>query len=42
MTAEDAADLGRCRRGIKPLRIVVMAQYDRQNRQCQRSDEPWP
>ena len=30
MTAEDAADLGRCRRGIEPLRIVVMPQHDRQ------------
>jgi hypothetical protein len=31
MTAEDAADLGRCRRGVEPLRIVVMPQYDRQS-----------
>ena len=30
MTADDAADLGRCRRGIEPLRIVVMPQQDRQ------------
>ena len=30
MTAEDAADLGRCRRGIEPMRIVVMPQHDRQ------------
>jgi hypothetical protein len=30
MLAEDAADLGRCRRGIEPLRIVVMPQQDRQ------------
>jgi hypothetical protein len=30
MTAEDAAALGRCRRGVEPLRIVVMPQYDRQ------------
>jgi hypothetical protein len=30
MTAEDATDLGRCRRGVEPLRIVVMSQYDRQ------------
>ena len=30
MTAEDAADLGRCRRGVEPLRIVVMPQHDRQ------------
>ena len=30
MTAEDAADLGRCRRGVEPLRIVVMLQRDRQ------------
>ena len=30
VTTEDAADLGRCRRGIEPLRVVVMPQYDRQ------------
>jgi hypothetical protein len=30
MAAEDAADLGRCRRGVEPLRIVIMPQYDRQ------------
>jgi hypothetical protein len=30
MTADDAADLGRCRRGIEPLRVVIMPQYDRQ------------
>jgi hypothetical protein len=30
MTAEDAADLGRCRRGIEPLRVVIMPQHDRQ------------
>ena len=30
MVAEDAADLGRCRRGIEPLRIVVMPQPDQQ------------
>jgi hypothetical protein len=30
MTADVAADLGRCRRGVEPLRIVVMPQYDRQ------------
>ena len=30
MTAEDAADLGRGRRGVEPLRVVVMPQYDRQ------------
>jgi hypothetical protein len=30
MVAEDAADLGRCRRGVEPLRIVVMPQQDRQ------------
>jgi hypothetical protein len=28
MSAIDAADLGRCRRGIEPLRIVVMPQQD--------------
>jgi hypothetical protein len=27
MTADDAADLGRCRRGVEPLRIVVMPQH---------------
>ncbi len=30
MTAADAADLGRCRRGVEPLRIVVMPQQHRQ------------
>jgi hypothetical protein len=30
MTADDAADLGRCRRGAEPLRIVIMPQQDRQ------------
>ncbi len=30
MTADDAADLGRCRRGVEPLRIVVMPQHYRQ------------
>ena len=30
ITAEDAVDLGRCRRGIEPLRIVVMPQHYRQ------------
>ena len=30
MSPEDAADLGRCRRGVEPLRIVVMPQQDRQ------------
>jgi hypothetical protein len=30
MTAEDAADLGRCRRGVEPLRVVIMPQHDRQ------------
>ena len=29
MTADDAADLGR-RRGVEPLRIVIMPQHDRQ------------
>jgi hypothetical protein len=29
MTAEDAADLGRCRRGVEPLRLVVMPQHYR-------------
>ena len=28
MTAEDAADLGKCRRGVEPLRIVIMPQQD--------------
>jgi hypothetical protein len=30
MSPDEAADLGRCRRGGEPLRIVVMPQYDRQ------------
>ena len=30
MTAEDAADLGRRRRGVEPLRIVIMPQHDQQ------------
>ena len=30
MTAEDAADLGRCRRAVEPLRIVILPQQDRQ------------
>jgi hypothetical protein len=30
MLPGDAADLGRCRRGVEPLRIVVMPQRDRQ------------
>ncbi len=30
MMAEDAADLGRCRRGVEPLRIVIMPQWDQQ------------
>jgi hypothetical protein len=30
MTAEDAADIGQRRRGVEPLRIVVMPQHYRQ------------
>ena len=30
MSASDAADLGRCRRGVEPLRIVIMPQQDQQ------------
>ena len=30
LRAEDAADLGRCRRGVEPLRVVIMPQQDRQ------------
>jgi hypothetical protein len=30
MLPGDAADLGRCRRGVEPLRIVVMPQHNRQ------------
>jgi hypothetical protein len=30
MLPGEAADLGRCRRGVEPLRIVVMPQHDRQ------------
>ena len=29
MTADDAVDLGSHRRGVEPLRIVVMPQHDR-------------
>jgi hypothetical protein len=29
MTADDAACIGRCRRGIGPMRVVVMPQHDR-------------
>jgi hypothetical protein len=29
MTVEDAAALGQCRRGVEPLRIVIMPQHDR-------------
>jgi len=31
MTAEDAAGLGRCRRGIEPLRIVILPQRERRS-----------
>ncbi len=30
MTAEGAADLGRCRRGAEPLRIIILPQHDPQ------------
>jgi hypothetical protein len=30
MSPGDAADLGRCCRGVEPLRIVIMPQHDRQ------------
>jgi hypothetical protein len=30
MTADDAADLGRRRRGVEPLRLAIMPQHDRQ------------
>ena len=30
MSPDDAADLGQCRRGVEPLRIVIMPQHDRQ------------
>lgn len=30
MVAEDAADLGRRRRGVEPLRIVILPQQDQQ------------
>jgi hypothetical protein len=29
MTSDDAADLARCRRGVEPMRIVVLPQRDR-------------
>ena len=28
MTADDAADLGRCRRGVEPMRVVIMPQHE--------------
>jgi hypothetical protein len=40
MTAEDAAALGRCRRGVEPLRIVIMPQHDRQGPSL--ATEPMP
>ena len=30
MTAEDAADLGQRRRGVEPMRVVILPQHDRQ------------
>ena len=30
MSRADAVDLGRCRRGIEPLRVAIMPQHDRQ------------
>ena len=30
MLPDDAAELGRCRRGIEPLRVVVMPQHERE------------
>jgi hypothetical protein len=30
MSPDEAADLGQCRRGVEPLRIVIMPQHDRQ------------
>jgi hypothetical protein len=30
MQPGDAADLGRCRRGVEPMRIVVMPQHYRE------------
>jgi hypothetical protein len=30
LSASDAADLARCRRGVEPLRIVILAQQDQQ------------
>jgi len=30
MSPADAAALGECRRGVEPLRIVIMPQHDRQ------------
>jgi hypothetical protein len=34
MTAQDAADLGQRRRGVEPLRIVIMPQHYRQATTC--------
>jgi hypothetical protein len=36
MVAGDAADLGRCRRGVEPLRLVIMPQQDRQRADARR------
>jgi hypothetical protein len=36
--AGDSADLGRSRRGIEPLRIVIMPQHDRAQAVCH---APW-
>jgi hypothetical protein len=31
MEPDDAADLARCRRGVEPLRMVILPQQDRQS-----------
>jgi hypothetical protein len=41
MSPSDAADLGRCRRGVEPLRIVVMPQHDRQITAPSVEPMPW-
>ena len=30
MSPDDAAEVGRCRRGVEPLRVVVMPQHERE------------
>ena len=41
MLSDDAAELGRCRRGVEPLRIVVMPQQEREVSISYRTSVPW-